>query len=271
MQFHYRIHRRTLLVLFSTHCNRPVYSQPQHMHGLSASHPLCAHGSWGRGTSTHFTPLCIAHLAMAQTIVAWVMVLTRKHYFVEHLESLKRRQRSRTKIENRIMSLFRKDHRSTAKDKQPDIQVNSPTPAHTFDRIGVHEGIGAALVGGGSAGIGLGIAFSARTPEALNTLPADSPDLTAHEHENEDVEVQSPKSITPSFEFARRSVGERGIVADAHSFTSSPRSGMSPLPAQHGPWSPGVLSQGRIAYPAVMSPRSLRYRPGEYLLVLTEF
>lgn len=190
------------------------------------------------------------------------MVLIRKHYFVEHLESLRRRQRSRTKIENRLLRLVWRGGASESADK-PEILIKSPTPGHTMhvsERIGAHEGIGAALVGGGSAGIGLGIALSKGTANGANEY---STDRTAAEGPA-DQELQSPKSLTPSFEFVEHEDSRPGIMADVHSFTSSPRSGFVPLP---GPFSPGGQSDRRTAYSTALSPRSMRYRPGKTRLV----
>lgn len=182
------------------------------------------------------------------------MVLIRKHYFVQHLESLQRRQRSRTLIENHLFRFIRPW-------KQPRVEVVGPTPANTFhepaSRFNAQEGIGAALVGGGSAGIGLGIALAAPVPKSFDTDA--SANTTAAGHTNE--EMQSPKSYTASFDVIHHHDSSPGIVADAQSFTSSPRSGAAPLP-----FSPGGQSTGRAVYTTTtVSPRAIRYRRGQFM------
>lgn len=187
------------------------------------------------------------------------MVLIRKHYFVQHLESLNRRQRRRTQIEQRLVGFVKRNGRSRSPGDKIQISVERPTPGNTVynptDRINAADGIGAALVGGGSAGIGLGIVLASTAPNANDRVA--SAETTAPGHTDEDPEVQSPKSITASFEWVNQEDGRAGIIADAHSFTSSPRSGVTPLPM-----SPGERPAVRSVYTSALSPRSIHTRRG---------
>lgn len=180
------------------------------------------------------------------------MVLIRKRYFVQHLEHLESQKRSRRRTVNRLRRLLPWSVGPGAADEQMSIEVKGPTPGHTTDdHIRAFEGIGAALVGGGITGIGLGVALGA--PPQDGTGADASTNTTAADHTNE--VVQSPKSA--SFEFIDREDGRPGIVADVQSFTSSPRSGAIPLPL-----SPGEQSAMPTIHASALSPRVLRARRG---------
>ncbi|KIP02880.1 hypothetical protein PHLGIDRAFT_32026 [Phlebiopsis gigantea 11061_1 CR5-6] len=183
------------------------------------------------------------------TIVAWVMVLIRKRYFVQHLEHLESQKRSRRRAVKRLHRLLPWSVGSNAADEQMQIEVKGPTPGHTADdnmHIHAHEGIGAALVGGGITGIGLGVALGAPASNGTGSNPSAN---------NDEAMVQSPKSA--SFELIDHEDSRPGIVADAQSFTSSPRSGALPLPL-----SPGDQFAMRTIHASALSPRSLRPRRG---------
>ncbi len=196
------------------------------------------------------------------------MVLIRKHYFVQHLESLKRKEKSRTLIGDRFTRFIRGE--SGNQSDEPHIRVKGPSVAgsvsasETITAYETHqfhggEGIGAALVGGGSVGIGLGIALGACVGNA-NGIHAPVDIHQANSDDNDlRVGVESPKSLARSFEFIQNPETE-GIVATAHSFTSSPRSGMSPLP-----FSPNPRAEGRTPIAETFSMRPpLRHRRGTY-------
>lgn len=170
------------------------------------------------------------------------MVLIRKQYFVEHLESIKRREKARSVIFNKA-SLLARSGGGGEEDRNEKIEIHVKQPSaqntlverHSPEQFDPEEGIGAALVGGGSAGIGLSIALSQCIPDNNGSTPSNSglpnPSLLAST-EPVRLGVDSPQSLTHSYHFVHRESeeGQLGIVADAHSFTSSPHSGMSPLP-----------------------------------------
>ncbi|KAI0344047.1 TrkH-domain-containing protein [Trametopsis cervina] len=188
------------------------------------------------------------------SIVAWVMVLIRKQYFVEHLESIKRQEKEKNKIRSRFSrylpaALTTAMSSSSKRNTDDDIKIRVEEPSATLDPS---QGIGAALVGGGSVGIGLGIVFSDAQPSGDTATPTRSDALTsgvAHLNgSSSHLAVGSPKSLTTSFEFVRQDEDQDacGIIADAHSFTSSPRSAMIQLPMSpvshvFSPSSPGLV------------------------------
>lgn len=179
--------------------------------------------------------------SFTQSIVAWVMVLIRKRYFVQHLESIKRREHTRTIIKNKVSGWVKHDDTITINVKGPSA-ANTLVDSNTRNHFSPSDGIGAALVGGGSAGIGLSLAIS--------SLPAAEDEGNAHLPSI----AQSPQS--GSFEFVHPNEAIHGVVADANSFTSSPRSGVLQLPT-----SPMSQPEGKTPYSVAFSPRpQIRHR-----------
>lgn len=174
------------------------------------------------------------------------MVLIRKRYFVQHLESLKRRENSRTKIKNRLLNILPMTNFSN--NEKISIDVKGPSRHGTqaeASRIHAGEGIGAALVG--TYGMGMGIALNI---ENNNSHVQDAQLL-------QEPEVQSPKSMTASFEFLHRDESH-GMVADIHSFTSSPRSANINLPT-----SPGARSGAQVVFSPYSNRSTMRNRRGK--------
>ncbi|OCH94151.1 TrkH-domain-containing protein [Obba rivulosa] len=222
--------------------------------------------------------LYVLMLAGDVTVVAWVMVLIRKHYFRQYVLAVYRKKMTMGKI-LRTLSFFGFGTGNGQDDIDvPKIQVQQgsvPLPStglhsHTgTERIKAKEGIGAALAGGGGTGLGLGIALG-----GMHVIPNFGGDTNAHQtgdaSEENHTSVQqdrlslanrdlqeSPQPMSPTSE-VRPSVDERGIIADAHSFTSSPRSGAVPLPM-----SPISRLESRTPRsPYFTSPDLRRRRPG---------
>ena len=94
--------------------------------------------------------------------------------------------------------------------------------AHGSHGIQASDGIAAALVAGGGTGVGLGIALGTadasleKTQGAGVRVHSETPWSDSSSHIQ--IAVESPARMSFSHEH------ERGVIADVHSFTSSPRS-----------------------------------------------
>lgn len=193
------------------------------------------------------------------------MVLIRKRYFVQHLESVKRREKARTAILQRIsgwVHVRTTGHTGNNDNEKIEIHVKQPSTMTTMpersdqDLFDPSEGIGAALVGGGSAGIGLSIAFgqNAKDSNAVPYVNETAQDQTSTSPEGTRFPVESPLSLTESYRLEHLA----GFGADAHSFTSSPRSGALPLPM-----SPTSRDEAHPAWSTrFVAPPQMRYRRG---------
>ncbi|THH31587.1 hypothetical protein EUX98_g2629 [Antrodiella citrinella] len=111
-----------------------------------------------------FFLMCIGNT----TVVAWVMVLTRKRYFRSHLEMLQMKEHSKRKIADRLTKHLHLPRRGRAADAR--TRGRDPDSKPTNGKFYVEEGIGAALVGGGSAGIGMGIGLGRPIPRRQLTV-----------------------------------------------------------------------------------------------------
>lgn len=199
------------------------------------------------------------------------MVLIRKHYFVEHLESVKRREKERTAISQRISRwvTIRPTNRANANDNEKiEIHVKQPSTMRTIlerpfqDRLDPSEGIGAALVGGGSAGIALGIALGQALHDNNGLSPINDAPFnflpTGSDYDSPRLAVESPLSLTDPYRRGHSADGLAGTIADAHSFSSSPRSGVVPLPV-----SPSSREGGDARWSTrFAAPSQMRYRRG---------
>ncbi|KAI0802967.1 cation transport protein-domain-containing protein [Irpex lacteus] len=207
------------------------------------------------------------------TIVAWVMVLIRKRYFVQHLESIKKRERAQHMIRSRLAHWVRfpaLGSSATSRGKQEgevDIQVEQsstaePSPVgHRHAHFDPSEGIGAALVGGGSAGISLGIALRAlpQEEEGPSPTPNDRTPSPVMIHTDDDtarLSVESPKSFAGSFEMVQSTDGMEAMIEGGYGLTSSPQSGALALPTSPQSERHPVFS------PIVAVPPALRHRRG---------
>ncbi|OBZ78734.1 hypothetical protein A0H81_00278 [Grifola frondosa] len=185
------------------------------------------------------------------TVIAWIMVLVRKRYFRQHVTEIHKRKTTLAKIGSRFAALL---YGATGREIPPapqiQLQPNSQSTGGSFgrsakpERIQAGEGIGAAIVGGAGTGLGLGVALGGRRVNAdngaiedLNNGKAhDSPSLRSHRSSASShihIAVESSARLSPSTDFTMNIDGdEHGVIADVHSFTSSPRSGASPSPSR---------------------------------------
>lgn len=154
------------------------------------------------------------------TIGSWVMILVRKRYFRQHCEAVVRdiRQRHRVKkIYRNILkqARFRYYNQNTQLRKSPLRSEDGSQSQIEHVRSG--EGIGAGLIG--STGLGLAFALpSSHIQEAF-----------ASQHSLSNIACSgSPTAL--AIRERRLSQESRGVVADAPSFTSSPRSAAIVLP-----------------------------------------
>ncbi|KAI0666217.1 cation transport protein-domain-containing protein [Trametes maxima] len=106
------------------------------------------------------------------TIIAWVMVLVRMHYFREHIIERHRKKTVLQSMRDRLGKLV-----SGVGHSIPLRHVEAGSEKHTqhgSNGIQASDGIGAALVGGATTGLGLGIALGTRENTA-NVLAQDEP------------------------------------------------------------------------------------------------
>ncbi|KAI0367488.1 TrkH-domain-containing protein [Pilatotrama ljubarskyi] len=213
--------------------------------------------------------LCLLMAMGDVTIVAWVMVLVRLRYFREHIMERQRNKTVLQSIRDRITRVV-----TGSRPLVPQKHVEDGTEKHAqhgSDGIQASDGIGAALAGGALTGLGLGIALgtgeisedsqqAARQKESGLGLSQDRPwsDTSSYIQ----IQVDSPMRASPSEDLTVH-VGpeERGIVMDAHSFTSSPRSAAVPLQSPTSQRS-NHLQYGFSPYPAISDVGTIRRRPG---------
>ena len=154
------------------------------------------------------------------------MVLIRKQYFRKHCEMVMREHAENHQIRGVWNSLARRSFRRNV-SKVPDVQLKGPTleeePMSPEEPVvAAGEGIVAALVGGAGVGIGVGLDHRAFRDGALDGHPNNHP------------EGQT---------LLDRKDARQGVIADVHSFTSSPRSAvvsLQPLSPTSGNGNPGV-------------------------------
>ncbi|RPD81556.1 TrkH-domain-containing protein [Lentinus tigrinus ALCF2SS1-7] len=194
------------------------------------------------------------------TIVAWVMVLIRMRYFRQHIIATHRKKTLLQSIRDRVGSVITGRASSTLQKHVEDGTEKHKT--HGSHGIQASDGIGAALAGGATTGLGLGIALGAGDVQRR-----DEDDQTNGFRKSStshvEVSVDSPGRLSPSEDFTvhpdEDQNGEQGVIADAHSFTSSPRSGAMPLP--QSPVSPPPQHL-QFAFEGARSNGMVRRRPG---------
>lgn len=185
------------------------------------------------------------YVRQTQTVVSWIMVLVRKHYFRVHCEAVAREARKRSRSLNlkrrlRLSHLFPSNltNRFSGENDVPHLHVHQAT--HDDAYLRAEDGIGGALAGGLVA---LGLALPPESRQSFN----DS------DHRNDFTRVASPDRLSAD----GHNDGEgHGVMADVHSFTSSPRPVLMELTT-----SPEVRFAD-LASPTAKSHRSIRYRNG---------
>lgn len=164
-------------------------------------------------------PICVVLKRWTlKTTVSWIMVLIRKQYFKQHCETVMREYREKHRIRGVWNSIakrsFRRDVSGPKVEEEP-ISPDEPV-------VSADGGIVAALAAGAGVGLGVGMGHGAIQGAVVNER------LIPNPLEAESLLVGNHTS--------------QGIAADAHSFTSSPRSIVSNPPAfpppEHG--NPGV-------------------------------
>lgn len=199
------------------------------------------------------------------------MVLVRLRYFRQHIIQRHREKTVLQSMRDRVSKLVAGVGRSVPL-WHPEAGASEKHAHHGSRGIQASDGIGAALAGGATTGVGLGI--------ALGTGDSDEggQDANAKEHKLTQsrsssrirIDVESPLRVSPSEDptMYTGESGERGIIADAQSFTSSPRSGAMPLPQ-----SPTSMGSGRVQWGAPYNMQSIgdvgtvRRRPGQALCI----
>lgn len=198
------------------------------------------------------------------------MVLVRLRYFRQHIIQRHREKTVLQSMRDRVSKLVAGVGRSVPL-WHPEAGASEKHAQHGSRGIQASDGIGAALAGGATTGVGLGI--------ALGTGDSDEggQDANAKEHKLTQsrsssrirIDVESPLRVSPSEDptMYTGESGERGIIADAQSFTSSPRSGAMPLPQ-----SPTSMGSGRVQWGApymqsIGDVGTVRRRPGQALCI----
>lgn len=160
------------------------------------------------------------------------MVLIRKQYFKKHCEMVMREYQEKHRIRKVWNSLGKRSFQRNVSQipevrlKEPTVKEETMSPEEPVVATG--EGVVAALVA--AAGVGIGVALG---PKAFQDAALDG----------HTVEHPLEENILPDRGHARQS-----IVADTHSFTSSPRSivtSLQPVSPASGNGNPGVRWDGQ--------------------------
>ena len=161
--------------------------------------------------------VALKHRAL-KTTVSWIMVLIRKQYFKEHCETVMREYREKHRIRGVWNSIAKRSFKRNVSG--PKVAEEPISPDEPIVPAG--GGIVAALAAGAGVGLGVGLGQG-----AIQDAVADG-HLITNPLEEESLPV------------AKHTV--QGIAADAHSFTSSPRSIVSIQPTFPSPGhgNPGV-------------------------------
>ena len=204
------------------------------------------------------------------------MVLVRMRYFRQHIIATHRKKTVLQSMRDRLSKIVTGVGHSI-----PHRHVEAGAEKHVHhgsDGIQASDGIGAALAGGAVTGLGLGIALGRddSLPEENGgevqpegqTTPNQSP--WRDSSSNIRIAVDSPVRASPSDEVTMNPESEeRGIIADAQSFTSSPRSGAIPLQ------SPTSVQSNHVRFPMYMEGigdvGTIRRRPGRWSICCSLF
>ena len=153
------------------------------------------------------------------------MVLIRMRYFRQHIIAAERKKSILQSFRDRVMGKAVRLNRSILDGHFEDGSGTARHKSHGNHGIQASDGIGAAMAAGATTGIGLGIALG--TTHYEEAMQPNSPvvwneSASSHIH----VEIDSPLRASPLDDITIHTGDEhdRGIVADMHSFTSSPRS-----------------------------------------------
>ncbi|KAH9891144.1 TrkH-domain-containing protein [Cubamyces lactineus] len=201
------------------------------------------------------------------TIIAWIMVLVRMRYFRQHIIATHRKKTVLQSMRDRLSKIVTGVGHSI-----PHRHVEDGAEKHMHhgsNGIQASDGIGAALAGGAATGLGLGIALGRddslpeENAEEVQAQGQAAPNQSPWRDSNSNIRivVDSPVRASPSDEVTMNpDFEERGIIADAQSFTSSPRSAVIPLQ------SPTSIQSNHVRFPMYMEGigdvGTIRRRPG---------
>lgn len=156
-----------------------------------------------------------------KTTVSWIMVLIRKQYFRRRCETIMREYQEKHRMRGVWNNIAKRSFRRTV-SAVPGVKVEEPaSPEEPIVAAG--EGIVAAVVAGAGVGLSVGLGDKAFQDGALD------PRISRNPLEVESLLVEKPTG--------------KGVVADTHSFTSSPRSvvvSLQPVSPTSGHGNPGV-------------------------------
>ena len=195
-------------MLFRLNRDRPFNCQLEHMYRIPASAAFHSDDLGERSAySDILRPISVVLKCWAlKTTVSWIMVLIRKRYFREHCEGIMREYREKHRIRGVWRSIARRSFRRAASG--PKVEQEPVSPDEPMLSAG--GGIVAALAAGAGVGLGVGLGNQVFQDQGLDGQTFQNP-----------------------LEEETLPVGKRvreGIIADAQSFTSSPRSIVSPRP-----------------------------------------
>ncbi|PIL30855.1 transporter [Ganoderma sinense ZZ0214-1] len=154
------------------------------------------------------------------TIVAWVMVLVRLRFFRQHIIATHRKKTLMQSVRDRIARMtFGTGLSLPSRHAEDGMEKHR---AHGSHGIQASDGIAAALAAGGGTAVGLGIAFGTgdSSLEKSQTAGVTVQSETPRSNSSSPVQIEVESTVRMSFSHEQ----ERGIIADVHSFTSSPRS-----------------------------------------------
>lgn len=149
------------------------------------------------------------------------MVLVRLRFFRQHIIATHRKKTLIQSVRDRTAHIVSGVGRSLPlRHAENGLEKHR---AHGSHGIQASDGIAAALAAGGTTGVGLGIALGTGDSDMEETQG----EVTVHtetpwsdSNSRTRIDVESPVRMSIS----RSEDQERGIIADVHSFTSSPRS-----------------------------------------------
>ena len=149
------------------------------------------------------------------------MVLVRLRFFRQHIIATHRKKTLIQSVRDRMARIVSGVGRSLpSRHAEDGLEKHRAYGSHG---IQASDGIAAALAAGGTTGVGLGIALGTSdsdTEKAQGEVMVHTETPWSDSNSRTRIDVESPVRMSIS----RSEDRERGIIADVHSFTSSPRS-----------------------------------------------
>lgn len=190
-----------------------------------------------------------------QTIVAWVMVLTRIRYFRQHIIAAERKKSVLRSFGDRMMGRVSHVNHSNPESLLEDGHARHKS--HGAHGIQASDGIGAAMAAGAVTGLGLGIALGNSRFEDAN--PPEASALQSKSETEINIHVYGTPQASPTEDITMdpKDDDERGVIADV--LTSSPRSGAIEL----HPESPRSMQLQFATNVQPFARTTVRRRPGK--------